>query len=338
MGCLVSLAGRLINPRSFHKTKRREQPSPIGIEHGKSYIYSNCHCNMEKAEYYYKIVWRCRTHTSATCRGGMSSTPRAWSMKGPQIDDEGRRWFGLDCGAGAGESARVGEHLPRRGCGDAAEDGLPAPNPPRQCRLCLPPRRAHQGLPRAAWVRPGVVLSTSLVHVLISATDAYAALAYCADPGGTSPSPGSSASSATAGHEGTRGGGWARRMHQGGGHGAAVEARQEALRRVRPHRRRAAGGRREEEALCRCSGQGPAQEEGFGCCGGSCSGRWGAGEEVAEEEGGGTGGCDSGEDLTEEEGCGGAGGKEDLAEVEALMDRCSFPFAIPVLGSSDRWL
>ena len=126
MGCLVSLAGRLINPRSFHKTKRREQPSPIGIEHGKSYIYSNCHCNMDKAEYYYEIVWRCRTHTSATCRGGMSSTPRAWSMKGPQIDDGGRYWFGPDCGAGAGESARARRRmgLPWHGCGDTGQDSV----------------------------------------------------------------------------------------------------------------------------------------------------------------------------------------------------------------------
>ena len=160
---------------------------------------------MDEAEYYYEPV----TQINSEIRMGLSDTyqcsvwrrrvGRTTRMKGPQIDDEGRRWFGLDCGAGAGESARVGRHLPRRGCGDAAEDGLPAPNPPRQCRLCLPPRRAHQGLPRAAWVRPGVVLSTSLVHVLISATDAYAALAYCAVPGGTSPSGGSSASAAAKG-------------------------------------------------------------------------------------------------------------------------------------------
>ena len=136
---------------------------------------------MDEAEYYYEPV----TQINSEIRMGLSDTyqcsvsrrrvKHTMRVMGPRINDGGRRSFGRDCRAGAGESARAGRDLARRGCGDAAQEGLPAPNPPRQCRLCLPPRRAHQGLPRAAWVRPGVVLSTSLVHVLIGAADAYAA-------------------------------------------------------------------------------------------------------------------------------------------------------------------
>ena len=75
---------------------KKEIVAAIGIEHGKNYTI-NCHSNMDKAEYYYEPI----TQINSEIRMGLSDTyqcsvrrPRVGQttrVKGPQIDDEGRR-------------------------------------------------------------------------------------------------------------------------------------------------------------------------------------------------------------------------------------------------------